>query len=221
MFSYEVVGYAFDGAAYCTEHTPSKECPIFAGDEGEYHCDTCLDQIIAETEGWQRQKRAQDALLDTAGKGQGARYAREQRKRARHASRLPRAIGRAKNTLRHSRTNLKPLREARGFLVKESQGLLVEINETQASIEKLRHEIAAYQTYIPNRYMLESAERKRKLLEQMITRVMGFNLDHKEVSKQLKKVSSKLLRLHAEIAAAEFFLATHCDPVEPTWGESC
>jgi hypothetical protein len=62
--AYDVVGYAFDGMAYCascahSEPLPEDACPIFEGEEADYtiECDECGDQIL---EGL-KDRRAQDS----------------------------------------------------------------------------------------------------------------------------------------------------------------
>ena len=54
MKAWDVIGYTFDGAAYCVDHgkdLPAEERrPIFAVDEvpAEWCCDTCHEPILEE-----------------------------------------------------------------------------------------------------------------------------------------------------------------------------
>lgn len=66
MQAFEVIGYAIDGAFYCPEHAQIDEgdentghaTAVFAGDEGEHTCDTCLADEIAERNAKRAKSRA-------------------------------------------------------------------------------------------------------------------------------------------------------------------
>lgn len=70
MQAFEVIGYTIDGAFYCAEHAQIDEgdedsghaTAVFAGDEGEHTCDTCLADEIAERNAKRAKSRAVSPL---------------------------------------------------------------------------------------------------------------------------------------------------------------
>jgi hypothetical protein len=49
MKSWEIIGWAKDGAPFCLEHAPEGSTPVFASDEYPFdYCDTCLSNSTQE-----------------------------------------------------------------------------------------------------------------------------------------------------------------------------
>lgn len=69
MHVYTVVGYAYEGSLYCTDHVPpDTSSPVFAGEnDPANYCDRCLVDWINETPAVERGLAPSWVYLDEVG----------------------------------------------------------------------------------------------------------------------------------------------------------